>query len=216
MTTGDGFDGFIKDSRPSLAKALGDRGVQVHIVDVFDGTGHRLDGIPLALKAVPEAVRVKAAADALRFLTGPKCGMSEEYLYGTSDGAAERDLEVKVQLLAQALCEPAPPHALVCASADDLRTLLDATELQQIFEVYVDWLATRNPLSQAKSLEEVDAVLSALGKGTIPVSRLSAFDSSTLRSALHSLACQRERLMSSSSSPSSPSTEPPTTPPSDD
>ena len=106
MTTGDGFDGFIKDSRPSLAKALGDRGVQVHIVDVFDGTGHRLDGIPLALKAVPEAVRVKAAADALRFLTGPKCGMSEEYLYGTSDGAAERDLEVKVQLLAQALCEP--------------------------------------------------------------------------------------------------------------
>ena len=92
--------------------------------------------------------------------------------------------------------------------ADALRELLDATELNQLFEAYADWLASRNPLGQAKSLEEVEAVLSALGKGMTPPSRLNAFDSSTLRSALHSLACQRERLMSSSSSPSSPSTEP--------
>ena len=216
MTTGDGFEGFVKDTRPSLAKALGDRGVQVHIVDVFDGTGHRLDGIPLALKAVPNGVRVKAAADALRFLTGPMCGMDHEYLYGTGDGAAERELETKVQLLAVALCEPAAPHDLVCSSADDLRALLDATELQQIFEVYVDWLATRNPITQAKSLEEVEAVLSALGKGMIPPFRLTSFDSSTLRSALHSLAVQRETRTSSNSSPSSPSTAPAATPPSDD
>ncbi len=208
----DPSDPFVRDTRPSLAKALGDKGVAVHILDLFDGTGARLDGIPLALRAVPESVRVKAVADALRFLTGAKCGMSEEYLYGTSDGAAELALETKVHLLAAALCEPAPPHEPVCKDADALRELLDATELNQIFEAYADWLAVRNPLSQAKSLEEVEAVLSALGKGMIPPSRLMSFDSSTLRNALHSLACQRERLTSSNCSPSSPSTEPAATP----
>lgn len=208
----DGLDGFVKDTRPSLAKALGDKGTPVHILDLYDGTGARLDGVPLALRAVPESVRVKAVADALRFLTGPKCGMSEEYLYGTGDGAAELALETKVQILSAALCEPAPPHAPIVKDADGLRELLDATELAQIFDAYADWLATRNPLGQAKSLEEVEAVLSALGKGMTPPSRLMSFDSSTLRSALHSLACQRERLMSSNSSPSSPSTEPVATP----
>jgi len=210
----DPNDPFVRDSRGALAKALGDRGVAVHIVDLYDGTGARLDGIPLALKAVSEGVRVKAVADALRFLTGPKCGMSEEYLYGTDNGRAELDLETKVQLLAAALCEPAPPHSPVCKDADGLRELLDATELSQLFEAYADWLAERNPLSRAKSLEEVEAVLAALGKGMLPASRLTSFDSSTLRSALHSLAVQRERLTSSNSSPSSPSTESPAPTPS--
>ena len=204
----DGLDGFVRDTRTSLAKALGDRGVAVKIVDLFDGTEARLDGIPLALRAVPNSVRVKAVADALRFLTGPKCAMSEEYLYGTPDGQYELDLETKIQVLSVALVEPAPPHAPVCESADGLRELLDAIELEQLFGVYSDWTASRNPIGRAKSLEEVEAVLSALGKGMIPPSRLMSFDSSTLRSALHSLACQRERLMSSSSSPSSLSTEP--------
>ena len=80
------------------------------------------------------SVRVKAVADALRFLTGPKCGMSEEYLYGTGDGAAELALETKVQILSAALCEPAPPHAPIVKDADGLRELLDATELAQIFD----------------------------------------------------------------------------------
>lgn len=207
-----GVEDFIKDTRSPLARALSDRGVPVHVVDVYDGTGARLDGVPLALRAVSESVRVKAVADALRFLTGPKCGMSEEYLYGTEDGRGELNLEIKVQLLAAALCEPAPPHAPVVESADDLRTILDGTELNQLFEVYADWLAERNPLSQAKSLEEVEAVLEALGKGMIPPSRLHAFDSSTLRSALRSLAVQRATLTSSNSSPSSPSTAAPVTP----
>ena len=210
----DPADPFVRDTRPSLAKALGDRGVPVHIVDLYDGTGARLDGIPLALRAVPESVRVKAVAAALAFLTGPKCGMSEEYLYGTDNGRAELDLETKVQLLAAALCEPAPPHAPVCKDADALRDLLDATELSQLFEAYADWLAERNPLSRAKSVEEVEAVLAALGKGMLPASRLIAFDSSTLRSALHSSAVRLATLTSSSSSPSSPSTGAPAPTPS--
>ena len=203
----DGLDAFVKDTRTPLAKALGDRGVAVHILDLFDGTGARLDGIPLALRAVPNEARVKAVAAAVKFLT-EKCGLTESYLYDTATGGAELDLETKVQLLAVALCEPAPPHAPVVESADGLRALLEADEVVQIFESYADFVAERSPLSRAKSAEEVEAVLSALGKGMIPPSRLNAFDSSTLRSALHSLAVQRERLTSSSSSPSSPSTEP--------
>ena len=210
MTTGDGFDGHIKDSRPSLAKALGDRGVAVKIVDLFDGTEARLDGIPLALKAVTNEARVRAVAAAVKFLT-EKCGLTESYLYDTATGGAELDLETKVQILAVALCEPAPPHALVVDSADGLRGLLEADELVQLFESYADFVAERSPLSRAKSAEEVEAVLSALGKGMLPASRLTSFDSVTLRRALHSLAVRHERLMSSNSSPSSPSNEPPPT-----
>lgn len=70
----DPSDPFVRDTRPSLAKALGDKGVAVHILDLFDGTGARLDGIPLALRAVPESVRVKAVADALGSSRGPNAG----------------------------------------------------------------------------------------------------------------------------------------------
>ena len=206
----DGLDGFVRDTRPSLAKALGDRGVAVKIVDLFDGTEARLDGIPLALRAVPNEARVRAVAAGVKFLT-EKCGLTESYLYDTATGGAELDLETKVQLLAVALCEPAPPHAPVVESADGLRALLEADEVVQIFESYADFVAERSPLSRAKSAEEVEAVLSALGKGTLPASRLTSFDSVTLRRALHSLAVRHERLMSSNSSDSSPSNEPPQT-----
>ena len=212
----DPNDPFVRDTRSPLTKALGDRGVATHILDLYDGTGHDLDGIPMALRTVPNAVRVKATADALKFLTGPSCGMTEEYLYGTDSGRGEMNLELMVQLLAVALVEPAPPHARIAKDADTLRGLLDATEVQQIFDVYGDWLAERNPLSHAKSMEEVDAVLAALGKGTIPRSRLTSFDTSTLRSALASLAVRHAMLTNSSSSLSPPSTAPDETPSSDD
>lgn len=212
----DPNDPHVKDTRSPLAKALGDRGIAVHILDLYDGTGHDLDGIPMALRTVSNAIRVKATADALRFLTGPQCGMTEEYLYGTDSGRGEMNLELMVQLLAVALVEPAPPHRPIAKDADTLRQLLDATEIQQIFDVYGDWLAERNPLSHAKSMEEVDAVLAALGKGTIPASRLTSFDSSTLRSALASLAVRLARLTSSSSLLSPPSTDTAETPTSDD
>lgn len=206
----DPNDPFVRDSRGALAKALGDRGVAVHIVDLFDGTGARLDGIPLALKAVTNEARVRAVAAAVKFLV-EKCGLTESYLYDTATGGAELDLETKVQILAVALCEPAPPHALVCKDADALRGLLEADELVQLFESYADFVAERSPLSRAKGAEEVEAVLAALGKGTLPASRLTSFDSVTLRRALHSLAVRHERLMNSSSSPSSPSSGPPPT-----
>lgn len=204
----DPTDPFVRDSRPSLAKALGGKDVAVHIVDRFDGTGARLDGVPLALRVATNEARVRAVAAAVKFLT-EKCGLTESYLYDTATGGAELDLETKVQILAVALCEPAPPHARVVDSADGLRGLLESDEVVQLFESYADFVAERSPLSRAKSAEEVEAVLSALGKGMLPASRLTSFDTVTLRRALHSLAVRHEMLMSSSSSPSSPSNEPP-------
>ena len=61
----DPNDPHVKDTRSPLAKALGDRGIAVHILDLYDGTGHDLDGIPMALRTVSNAIRVKATADAL-------------------------------------------------------------------------------------------------------------------------------------------------------
>lgn len=198
-----------RDPRSPLARALGERGVAVKILD--DLGGSRLDGIPLAMRPLSTDTRGKGVAAALRFLT-EKCGLTESYLYDTRDGAAELDLELKIQLLAASLCEPAPPHAAVVKDADELRTLLEPGDVAQLFEVYADFLAERSPISRAKSAEEVEAVVTALGKGMLPASRLTSFDSTTLRIALHSLALRHERLMSSNSSPSSPSTEPDATP----
>jgi len=193
---------FVRDTRSPLARALGERGVVVKIVDDLGG---QLDGIPLALRPLSTETRGGAVAAAIKYLTGP-CGLSEAYLYDTSNGAAELDLETKIQLLAVALCEPAPPHAPVVASADELRGLIEANDAGQLFEVYADFLAERSPLSRAKSMAEVEAVVTALGKGMTSVSRLTSFDSTTLRSALYSLAVRHEMLTSSNSSPSSPST----------
>ena len=66
-------------------------------------------------RLVPNEARVRAVAAAVKFLT-EKCGLTESYLYDTATGGAELDLETKVQLLAVALCEPAPPHAPGCSS----------------------------------------------------------------------------------------------------
>ena len=210
MTTFD-HDPHVKDHRSLLAKALDGRGVIVKIVDDFVGTGGRLEGVPLALRALSNDERVKCIARSVAFLLGP-CGMSEEHCFGQGQGAFERDLEAKVQILALALVEPAPPHARVAASADDLRTLLDADEITQLFEIYADHIAERSPISSAATVEEVEAVIVALGKGTIPASRLTRYDTSTLRSTIVSLAVRLETLTSSRSSPTSPSSASAATP----
>lgn len=203
----DGLDGFIKDRRSPLAQALGERGFAVKVVEDFEGHDGRMKGVPIALRALSNDQRLRCVLAAQRFLH-EECGATEYWLEGEV-GKGEFDLESQVRLLTVALVEPEFPHACIAKSADDLRKLFDAQEIRQLYELFVDHLAERSPVSRAKSAEEVEAVVEALGKGLIPTSRLTSFDSSTLRSALHSLAVRHWRLMSSSSSPSSPSTEPP-------
>lgn len=205
MAHEDGLDAFVRYSSP-LAKALGERGFAVKLVEDFEGHDGRFRGIPIGLRALSNDQRVRCMVAAQKFLT-EKCGATEYWLEGEI-GKLEYDVEAKVQTLALALVEPSAPHDLVAKNADDLRTLLDAQEVSQLFELFVDYIAERSPVSRAKSAEEVEAVIDALGKGTIPASRLTLFDSYTLRSAVHSLAVDRARLTRLNSSLSSPSTEP--------
>lgn len=170
----------------------------------FDGCGARLRGIPLALRTLnaDENLRVRAAA---RKWLCEECGFTEDFLASTEDGEATTGFEVKVRTIALALVEPAPPHRAVAKDADELRGLLDADEIVALFELYVDWVQERSPISSAKSAEEVSALVDAMGKGTLPTRQLSGYDSASLRSIAIELVARLRTRTSSPSSDTSPS-----------
>lgn len=201
----------------SLRKALhaSQGGPAVKVIE-FDGSGGRMRGIPLALRTLSadESLRLRAAA--VKWLT-TSCGFTEEFLVGTTDGTAAIEFEVKVRTLALALVEPAPPHDPVARDADELRVLLDADEVTALFELFLDWVQERSPITSARSAEEVTALCDALGKGTSPHASLNGYDSVTLRSIGRELARRLRTLTSSPSSHTQPSsdTETDTSEPSD-
>lgn len=170
----------------------------------FDGCGARLRGIPLALRTLnaDENLRVRAAA---RKWLCEECGFTEDFLASTEDGEATTGFEVKVRTIALALVEPAPPHRAVAKDADELRGLLDADEIVALFELYIDWVQERSPISSAKSAEEVSALVDAMGKGTLPTRHLSGYDSASLRSIAIELVARLRTRTNSPSSDTSPS-----------
>lgn len=184
-------------------------GRAVKIVE-FDGCGARFRGIPLALRTLNADENLRVRADALKWLSS-LCGFTEDYLVGTTAGQAIAEFEVKVRTIALALVEPAPPHRAVAKDADELRVLLDADEVAGLFEHYVDWVQERSPISAARSAEEVASLVDALGKGTVPMSRLSGYDSVSLRSIVTELVARSRTQTSSPSSPTSPSSDTATT-----
>lgn len=169
----------------------------------FDGCGARFRGIPLALRTLNADENLRVRADALKWLSS-SCGFTEDYLVGTTNGESLTEFEIKVRTIALALVEPAPPHRAVAKDADELRVMLDADEVSALFELYVDWVQERSPISAAKTAEEVASVVDALGKGTMPRSRLSAYDSASLRSIAIELVARLRTQTSSPSSPTSP------------
>lgn len=170
----------------------------------FDGCGQRLRGIPLAMRTLnaDENLRVRAAA---RKWLCEECGFTEDFLASTEDGEATTGFEVKVRTIALALVEPAPPHRAVAKDADELRGLLDADEIVALFELYIDWVQERSPISSAKSAEEVSALVDAMGKGTLPTRQLSGYDSASLRSIAIELVARLRTRTNSPSSDTSPS-----------
>ncbi len=169
----------------------------------FDGCGQRFRGIPLALRTLNADENLRVRAEALKWLSS-SCGFSEDYLVGTTNGESLTEFEVKVRSIALALVEPAPPHRAVAKDADELRVMLDADEVSALFELYLDWVQERSPISAARTAEEVASVVDALGKGTMPKSRLSVYDSVSLRSIAIELAARLRTQTSSPSSPTSP------------
>lgn len=169
----------------------------------FDGCGQRFRGIPLALRTLNADENLRVRAEALKWLSS-SCGFSEDYLVGTTNGESLTEFEVKVRSIAIALVEPAPPHRAVAKDADELRVMLDADEVSALFELYLDWVQERSPISAARTAEEVASVVDALGKGTMPKSRLSVYDSVSLRSIAIELVARLRTQTSSPSSPTSP------------
>lgn len=169
----------------------------------FDGCGQRFRGIPLALRTLNADENLRVRAEALKWLSS-SCGFSEDYLVGTTNGESLTEFEVKVRSIAIALVEPAPPHRAVAKDADELRVMLDADEVSALFELYLDWVQERSPISAARTAEEVASVVDALGKGTMPKSRLSVYDSVSLRSITNELVARLRTQTSSPSSPTSP------------
>lgn len=192
---------YIKGGASPLRRALGGAHRPVKLIEWPEGVRTPLRGVPLAVREVDSDVRVRAASAALEFLTTPTpkgAGFPAEHVYSGA-GAGELELETKIQVLAHALVEPAPPHAPAVTDAADLRALVSADEVAFLFERLLDLMQERSPFSSSESWEKLEATLAGLGKGTIPPSSLSGFDAATLRSIVLVLAA---RLWKPTNSPS--------------
>lgn len=192
----------ITDRRSGLAKALGTGPVPVR---VLDGLGGRLAGVAVGVRTLPLSEVQRATADAIRYLT-EECGFKEEHLY-TELGEEVLDVETRLQILVRALVSPEEPTERLASSPDELRALLEPDEVTQLFNEFVAWQEERSPISRARSWEEVEDFLEALGKGRVPPTRLKNFDSSSLRFMLSELAVRHWKPTSPPCSDTSPSSD---------
>jgi hypothetical protein len=190
-----------------LRKALhaSARGAAVKVIE-FDGCGGRLRGVPLGLRTLSADESLRLRAEAFRWLS-TECGFSADYIVGSADGESHLAFEVKVRTLALALVEPGGTNAPVAKDADDLRKMLEADEVTQLFEAYLDWTAERSPISSAKTAEEVRDLVDAMGKAMAPTSRLNAYDSVSLRIIATELVNRVRALTSAPSSPTPSSSD---------
>lgn len=202
--------GFIKrDTRSALRKALGPSatGAAVKVIE-FAGCGGRLDGVPLGLRTLTAGESQRLRAEAHAWLT-KQCALSEDFIGYSDSGRALFEFEVKLRTIALALVDPSTGSP-VCAGEkgeadpDEARGLLEADEVAALFELFVDWQTERSPI-QSKTLEEVSAMVDAMGKATMPLSSLNGYDSATLRRIAHELVSRWRGAMNSRSSPTSPS-----------
>jgi hypothetical protein len=120
------------------------------------------------------------------------------------------DEEVKVQLLALALRDPAAP-ARPFATPADLR-LLTPDEREAFFAAYLEWVAERSPLRQLAGAEEVEALIEALKKDSTSAITLSSYDGASLRSVVRSMAARLSRSTTPPSWASTPASGSPTSP----
>jgi len=202
----------LVDKRSPLAKALGGR---VAYLRVRAPKG-RLADVDMAVRSLPQGEITAALRAALRYLT-EECGWKEEHLY-TELGEGAHDGESQLQVLAKALVVPPAESdegtaiAETCeplvASVEELRLLLMPDEIAFLFQAFARWQQERSPISRARSAEEVEAYVDALGKGVIPISWLKSCDNASLLAIATELAVQHMTSTNLSSSDTSPSSEP--------
>ena len=203
------LDAFVsRDTRSPLRRALGASASGVGAVKVieFDGCGGRLRGVPIALRTLTAGESIKVRTDAHAYLTR-QCGLSEDAVGYSDAGRALHEFETKLRTIALALVDPSTGLP-VCvnakneADADEARTLLESDEIAGLFELFVDWTNERSPL-QSKTAEEVEAVVEAMGKATMPLSSLNGYDAATLRFIARALVGRLQTQTNSRYSPTS-------------
>jgi hypothetical protein len=197
----DGLDRFIRDERSPLAKMLEEKRV-AHREFEFDGAEGRFAGKTFAVRALSAEERMRAVAEATRFLVN-ELKLEREDLY-TGLGAVALDLESKVRCLAVGLIDPKPPHAPLAKNADQIRQTFEDDEITVLFEHLADYSASRSPLQAAQSWEEVEGLLTALGKGWTSATSLNSYGVATLRYIVLGLAKRLYGPTSASSSDTSP------------
>jgi hypothetical protein len=212
-----GLDAFIKGS--SLAKLAGLAAVP-HRIFPFRGAGDRFpEGERFAVRSLPAAARMKAATEAERWLRRVGGYDASELL--TETGQAVLQLEGKLRVLGAALVDPDDPgrpfagvgddgrHDLGRA-ADEIRDLLEAEEIEALFEEWIDFNDERSPLTKARTWAEFEGLLAAVGKGLASRTSLNRYDSASLRFMLRELAARHwtpTKLSSSATSPASDSSD---------
>lgn len=203
------LDAFVsRDTRSPLRRALGASASGVGAVKVieFDGCGGRLRGVPIALRTLTAGESIKVRTDAHAYLTR-QCGLSEDAVGYSDAGRALHEFETKLRTVALALVDPSTGTP-VCvnakgdADADEARTLLESDEVAGLFELFVDWTNERSPI-QSKTAEEVEAIVEAMGKATMPLSSLNGYDAATLRFIGRALVGRLRTQMNSPFSPTS-------------
>lgn len=193
----------IKDKRSAFQKAIGGSEIAHQVVE-FLGAGERFKGVPVAVRSLSAETILRADAAAVRACEA--MGYKPEELY-TEAGEDALKFERKVQTLAHACVDPADPSQPFFASADEAR-MLEPDEVHVLYNHFTEWQASRSPIEHADTWEEVEARLTALGKGTIPRAWLSTFDASSLRFMLYELAVRCATRTNSSSSPTSTTPDP--------
>lgn len=210
----------IRDIRSPLAKALGGS-VAWTRVRVASG---RLQHVAIGLRSLSQDRIQAAVRSAVEYLT-EACRWRDEQLY-TELGEAVYDTETQVRVLAEALIVPPETDEAVLTTGDvqplvsgpdDLRALLEPDEVSVLYTAFVRWQRERSPLTRATTREEVEAFVEGLGKGMIPVSRLSTCEPASLLAIATSLAARLPTWTKPRSSRGSPSSAPrPTSAPGSD
>lgn len=198
----------LADNRSPLAKAIGER-VPAKTVTLDRG---RLAGVPMALRSLSAGALQQASRDALKYLT--ETGWRDEHLF-TELGKSALNTETAVRILAAALVVPPAADTgkvsdleMFTSGPDQVRALLEPDEITLLFNEFCGWQEERSPISRAKSWEEVEDFVEALGKGAVPTSRLLSFDTSSLCFMLREVAARWTTATRRPSSGTSPFGEP--------
>lgn len=159
----------------------------------------------VAIVALRDSELVDARFAALKFITELK--KLPEWQLDTELGQAMLDNEMQVQVLHLTMRQPKNLAAKYTSSPTDVRMNLEPDERMTLWNEYVAFQHERSPLRTVKTDEELEELVSALGKGSFEATELSYFDTATLRTIIIELGDAYRRRMKQLSSATTPASD---------